>query len=133
MILIIIHVVRGGCLAVVDECDGFTGNFFSPDENPPKRNRPSRGVVVLGLAVVVARSYHVVLRPVCVRVWPRKSCVATGGGGVDSRSRFPNPRIMVCPPHPAKGPPPPTDHRCPPTFITHLSVFILIYMCSNGG
>lgn len=87
-----------------------------------------------GLAVVVARSYHVVLRPVCVRVWPRKSCVATGGGGVDSRSRFPNPRIMVCPPpHPAQGPPPPDDRQRPPPFVTHRSVFILIYMRSNGG
>lgn len=107
--------------------------FFHPTKI--RRNETVRRAVsrCRGLAVVVARSYHVVLRPVCVRVWPRKSCVATGGGGVDSRSRFPNPRIMVCPPprpaHPAQGPPPPTGHRCPPPFVTHRSVFILIYIC----
>jgi len=104
--------------------------FFHPTKI--RRNETVRRAVsrYRGLAVVVARSYHVVLRPVCVRVWPRKSCVATGGGGVDSRSRFPNPRIMVCPPpHPAQGPPPPDDHQRPPPFVTHRSVFILIYIC----
>ncbi|KAL4103995.1 hypothetical protein QTP88_019308 [Uroleucon formosanum] len=96
--------------------------FFHPTKSAETKPSVARCRGVRGLAVVVARSYHVVLRPVCVRVWPRKSCVATGSGGVDSRSRFPNPRIMVGPPpHPAQRLSPPDDHRRPRPFVTHLT------------